>query len=111
MKTMKNYHDLYLKCDVSLLAVFEKFRNSSLKNYGLCLSHSVTAAALSRDAMVNMTKVEPELTSDADMYLFFEKGMRGGVSYNSKRYRKANMTYLKSYDPKQESKHNKLRTE
>ena len=27
MKTMKDYHDLYLKCDVSLLAdVFEKFR-------------------------------------------------------------------------------------
>ena len=32
MKTMKYYHDLYLKCDVLLLAnVFEKFRNSSLK--------------------------------------------------------------------------------
>ena len=37
MKTMKDYHDLYLKCDVLLLAdVFEKFRNNSLKNYGLC---------------------------------------------------------------------------
>ena len=30
---MKDYHDLYLKCDVLLLAeVFEKFRNNSLKN-------------------------------------------------------------------------------
>ena len=29
MKTMKNYHDLYLKCDVFLLAdVFKKFRKS-----------------------------------------------------------------------------------
>ena len=36
MKTMKGYHNLYLKCDVSLLAdVFEKFRNNSFKNYGL----------------------------------------------------------------------------
>ena len=35
MKTMKDYHDLYLKCDILLLAdVFEKFRNNSLKNYG-----------------------------------------------------------------------------
>ena len=34
MKTMKYYHDLYLKCGVLLLAdVFEKFRNNSLKNY------------------------------------------------------------------------------
>ena len=33
IKTMKGYHDLYLKCDVLLLAdVFEKFRNNNLKN-------------------------------------------------------------------------------
>ena len=32
MKTMKNYHDSYLKCDVLLLAdVFKKFRNNSIK--------------------------------------------------------------------------------
>ena len=32
MKTMKDGHNLYLKCDVLFLAnVFEKFRNSSLK--------------------------------------------------------------------------------
>ena len=34
VKTIKDCHDLYLKCDVLLLAdVFEKFRNNSLKNY------------------------------------------------------------------------------
>ena len=32
MQTMKDYHDLHLKCDVSLLAdVFERFRKNSLK--------------------------------------------------------------------------------
>ena len=39
------------------------------------------------------------------MYLFFEKGMRDEVFYISKRYSTANNKYLKSYDPKQESKH------
>ena len=40
IKTVKDFHDLYLKCNVLLLAdVFEKFRNNSLKNYGLCPSH------------------------------------------------------------------------
>ena len=33
MKTMKDYHNLYLKCDVLLADVFEKFRNRSLINY------------------------------------------------------------------------------
>ena len=65
----------------------------------------LSAPALCWDAMLNMTKVELELISDLDMYIFFEKGMRGGVSYISNRYSKANNKYLKSYDPKQESKH------
>ena len=39
------------------------------------------------------------------MYIFFEKGARGGISYIFSRYSKATNKYLKSYDPKQESKH------
>ena len=55
---MKDYQDLYLKCDVLLLAdVFEKCRNNSLNNYGLCPSHYLSAPALSWDAMLNMAKV------------------------------------------------------
>ena len=48
MKTMKDYHDFYLKCDVLLLAdFFEKLRNNSLKNYGLCPSDYLITPALS----------------------------------------------------------------
>ena len=68
------------------------------------LSHYLSAPDLSWDAMLNMTKVELELISDADMYLFFEKSMIDRVSYISKRYSKANNKYLKSCDPKEESK-------
>ena len=39
------------------------------------------------------------------MYIFFEKGVRGGVSYISNRCNKTNSKYWKSYDSKQESKH------
>ena len=46
LKTVKDYHDLYLKCDVLLLAiVFEKITNRSLDNYDLCPSHYLSAAA------------------------------------------------------------------
>ena len=45
---MTDYHDLYLKFDVLLLAdISEKFRNNSLKNYGLCTSHYLGTPALS----------------------------------------------------------------
>ena len=47
MKTMKDYHNLYLKCDALLLAnVFEKFRKNSLKNYRLWPSHYLSAPGL-----------------------------------------------------------------
>ena len=53
MKTMKDFHDLYLKCDVLLLAdVLENVRNNSLKIYGLCLSHYLNAPTSSWDAML-----------------------------------------------------------
>ena len=54
--------------------------------------------------MFKMTKVKLELIPDPDLHLFLEKGRRSGVSYISNRYSKANKKYLKSYDPKQESK-------
>ena len=41
---------------------------------------------------------------DIEMYLFIEKGVRGGISYIAKRYTKANNKYMKNYDPKKPSK-------
>ena len=56
MKTMNDYYDLYLKCDVLMLAdVFEKFKNNRLKNYGLCPSHHYLGKpALSWNTMANV---------------------------------------------------------
>ena len=105
MKTMKNYHKLYLKYDVLLPTdVFEKFRNNSLKNYGLCSGHHLSDPGLSWDAMLKMTKVKLDFIPDPDMHIFFEKSTRGGISYISKRYSRATNKYLKPYDSKQESK-------
>ena len=84
---------MYLKCDVLLLAdVFEKFRNNSSENYGLCPSHYLNAPGLSWDATLKMTKIKLELIIDPDMYMyiFFEKGTRGGIFYISNRDIKAN---------------------
>ena len=57
---------------------------------------------MTKVAMLNMTKVELESIPDPEMYILFAKGTRGRIS---NRYSKANNKYLKSCDPKQESKH------
>ena len=48
--------------------------------------------------MLKMTGVTLEKISDPDKYMFFEQGMRGGVSYINKRYSEAsknkNILYL-----------------
>ena len=100
-KTMKDYHDFYLKCDVLLLAdAFEKFRNNSVKNYGLCPSHYLNTPGLSWEAMLKMKKIKLELIPDPDMFIFFEKGTIGEIFHISNRHRKSNNKYLKYYEPK-----------
>ena len=47
-----------------------------------------------------MTGVRLEKIFDIDMHLFFEKGLRWGISYITKRYSEANKKYMKNYDPK-----------
>ena len=97
--TFRDFHNHYLKKDVLLLAdVFEKFISTSLKNYNLDPCHYFSAPGLSWDAMLKMTKVKLEKISDADIHLFIEKGMRGGISYINKRYSKANNENCPNYD-------------
>ena len=84
---MGDYHDLFLKTDVLLLAVvFENFVNTCLEDYGLDLCHYFSSPRLTSNAVLKMTGIELELISGIKMYLFIEKGMRAGISYITKRY-------------------------
>ena len=104
--TFRDFHNHYLKKDVLLLAdVFEKFISTSLKNYNLDLCHYFSAPGLSWDAMLKMTKVELEKISNLDRHLFIVKGMRGGISYASKRYSKANNENCPDYDKEKPENH------
>ena len=103
-KTIRDYHDLYLKSDVLLLAdVFENFRKTCLKHYKLDPTHYYTSPGLAWDACLKETGQELQLLHDYDMLMMFEKGIRGGISHISKRYAEANNKYMKDYNPDEES--------
>ena len=55
--------------------------------------------------MLKMIGIELELISDIYMHLFIGKGMRGGISYITKRYSKANNEYIQFYDDKKPNKY------
>ena len=104
IKNMGEYHDLYLRSDVLLLAdVFENFRVACLENYTLDPCHYVSSLGLSWDAMLKMTGINLELITDIDKQLFIEKGMRGGISIITHRYAHANNPYMKFYNPEDDT--------
>ena len=106
LKNMGDYHDLYLKSDILLLAdVFENFRKTCLEYYKLDPCYYFTSPGLSWDAMLKMTDIKLELITDIDMFQFIEKGLRGGISYIANRYGKANNKYMKEYDENKPQKY------
>ena len=106
IKTMGEYHDLYLGSDVLLLTnVFKNFRKTRIQYYKLNPCHYFTSPGLSWDAMLKMTNIKLELMTDIDIFQFIEKGMRGGVSYIANRYGNANNKYMKEYNEKAPSKY------
>ena len=107
MKNLGEYHDLYLKSDVLLLAdVFEEFRNVCMENYSLDPAWYYTSPGLSWDALLKHSGVKLELLTDPDILLLFEKGIRGGISMISNRFGKANNKFMgEKYDPWSPSKY------
>ena len=80
-KNLKDYHNLYLKTDVLILAdAFEQFRNFFLKHHEIDPCYCFSAPGLTWQCGLKFTGVELELLTDYDMLLMFENGIRGGYS-------------------------------
>ena len=95
IKNIGEYHDLYLRTDVILLAnVFESFRRVCLDNYGLDPSHFYTAPGLAWKACLKKTGIKLELLKDPDMLLMFENGIRGGITQLVHRWAAVNNPYM-----------------
>ena len=97
INNLGEYHDLYLKMNVILLAnVFKAFRKVCLDNYGLDPAHFYTAPGLAWKACLKKTRIRLELLLDLDMLLMFERGIRGGTTQSVHRWAKANNPYMGS---------------
>ena len=97
--TLGDYHDLYLRTDVLLLAdVFENFRQTAMATYGLDPAHYYTLPGYSWDCLLKCTNIRLEQITEANMYLFIEKGLRGGISMVSHRHATANNQYMENYN-------------
>ena len=104
-KSIRDYHDLYLKSDVLLLSdVFENFRKTCLHHYNLLdPAHYYTSPGLAWDACLKETGQHLQLLNDYDMLMMIERGIRGGITHISKRYAEANNKYMDDYNPDKSS--------
>ena len=84
-QTFGDYLMVYLKLDVLLLAcVFEKFRQKTLEQDGLEPTHFISLPGLSFLSAFKMTGATIDLITDIEMYTFFERGIRGGMTFVNK---------------------------
>lgn len=89
-KTLGDFHDIYLKVDVILLAaVFENFRRVSHHHFELDPCHNFSVPGFSMNSALKYTGARAGLLIDIDMLLTVEKGIRGGLTVVSKRHCKS----------------------
>ena len=94
-KNLLDYSILYLKTDICHLSdVFQKFSDFAYQTYELDPRHSYTLPGFSWQSMLKMTKIELELISDPDMYLFLMDTIRGGISVCNKKHVIADNKYI-----------------
>ena len=84
VKTLGEYHDLYLRSGTLLFAdVFENYRKTCLNMYHLdpVKFLSVSAPGLAWQATLKTTEVKLELLTDIDILLMVAKGISGGICH------------------------------
>ena len=101
IKNLGEYHNLYLKTDMLLLAnIFEAFRNLHLRIYELDPANFYTAPGLAFQVALKFTGVELELLTGLNMFLMLECRIRGGLVQVVHCLAKANNKYTdRTFNP------------
>ena len=95
-----DYHDLYLKTDILMLAcVVEKFRTLCYNTIGLDSAQYFTCSHLSGDAFLKKCRADIKLLTDREHLETVENMIRGGVaSVFDKKFFKANNRYVADHN-------------
>ena len=89
LKNLGNYHNLYVQSDTLMLAdVLENFRTICIEIYELGPANFLSAPGLAWQGCLKKTGVRLELSTDIDMLLLVEKGIRGGICHAIHSYAK-----------------------
>ncbi|PAA84795.1 hypothetical protein BOX15_Mlig012932g3 [Macrostomum lignano] len=88
---LRDYLTAYLLLDVLLLCdVFESFRRTAIREYGLDVCHFLGSPMYSLAACLLKVKKPIELFTDARMYSEVEASIRGGFSFGTRHLTTAN---------------------
>jgi len=99
-RCIQDYLELYVKCDVLLLACcVQNFRKVNYDNYGIDCLYFISAPSFYYQACLKMSGVELDLITDPTQYLMIENGIRGGLSQVFRRQSLPNNPALKHYNP------------
>ncbi len=98
-ETLKDYLVEYCKIDVLLLTdSFLSFREECLKAYTIDPLYCYSLPGFTFEAFLKLSGTKLDLLTNPDMYLFFESGIRGGITNTVRRYSKANCHRVPDYD-------------
>ena len=104
-KDLLEYSELYLKTDICHLSdIFQKFSDFAYKTYNLDPRHSYRLPGFSWQSMLKITKIELELISDSDMYVFLMDTIRGGICEVNKKFVKTDNIYTRKVHDKSSDK-------
>ena len=94
-KRFIDYHLLYLKTDVCLLAdIYEANRNLCIATYGLDPVYYLSSSQFTLDAFLRSSGTKLECLPDLKMFELFERAKRGGISCITRRFAQANNTFM-----------------
>ncbi|PAA91590.1 hypothetical protein BOX15_Mlig019950g3, partial [Macrostomum lignano] len=97
-QNLRDYTTAYLLLDVLLLCdVFENFRQTALREYGLDPTHFLGAPMFSMVACLLRVDEPIKLFTDASMYAEVESSIRGGFSFGTRHVTTANNPSVAEY--------------